>query len=160
MLIGPGMAALSGTMFAASFLGIAATGWIHDWRAAAILVGLTLAYAMASTTYHNAENTLAMSLAPAERRGEYLSMLSSVEGISQIAGPVVMSAVVLTFGEAGWLILGAAFAAAALLAIPVAATAQHRGRHRRNLHQHQHAGYGTWKSARRNPEPAPNLGQA
>lgn len=152
--------AFSGVLFAASYLGIAMTGWTHGWRAAAILVALTLVYATASTTYHNAENTLSMSLAPPDRRGEYLSLLSSVEGIAQIAGPVLMAVIVVTFKEAGWLILGAVFASAGLMAIPVAAAAQPAGRHRRNLRrQRRHGAHdASWDQARGIPDPTPNAG--
>jgi MFS family permease len=122
--------ALSGALFPVAYLGIAATGWTHGWRSAPLLAGLTLFYAVASSLYHSAEITLSMSLAPAGRRGEYLSMISSVEGVSQIAGPILMSAVVVTFREAGWLVIGAIFATAGLLAIPVTAMARPKERHR------------------------------
>jgi hypothetical protein len=123
--------AVAGILFGIFCAGIAATGWTGGWVAIIIMITLTTTYGAAVTIYLSAENVLCFSLAPAERRGEYLGLIKSAEGICQVAGPLLMSAVVATFLEPGWLALGAVFAVTGLIAIPVTAAAESK--------EHQHS---------------------
>lgn len=107
----------------------AAAAWMghaHGWGTVTILALVTASEVAAQLLYYGAENELTMSLAPADKRGEYLGLLMSGEGAAVTVGPVVCTAVVGTFFDAGWLALGTVFVAAGLLALPVSMAGANR----------------------------------
>ncbi|MFJ3202553.1 MFS transporter [Streptomyces sp. NPDC086989] len=58
---------------------------------------------------------LAVSLAPREARASYLGVAGMSQSLQKSAGPVLLTGAVMTAGPAGWLVLGAAVAAVAVV---------------------------------------------
>jgi MFS family permease len=73
---------------------------------------------------------LALSLAPDEARGRYLSLFNLGVSVTDICGVLLLTSVVLRFGSTGWLALGVLFVVTAALVRPVASMAA-RERERR-----------------------------
>ncbi|MGW4946530.1 MFS transporter [Actinoplanes sp. NPDC004185] len=62
---------------------------------------------------------LSFGLAPAGRHGLYQGMYNSGIPLARILGPAALTGLILGYGAAGWLVLGALIAAAGLATVPV-----------------------------------------
>jgi len=69
---------------------------------------------------------LSYGLAPDDRQGQYLGAWAMGTRIYDAVGPVLVVALVLGLGPAGWLLLGGGFAALGVALVPVSAWAQRR----------------------------------
>ena len=58
---------------------------------------------------------LSVGLAPADAQGNYVGVHRLFQSVTRCLGPLLLTSVVIAAGPAGWLVLGAALAAAALL---------------------------------------------
>jgi MFS family permease len=110
----------AGALLAAGAIGLAAAATTHRAATIAVLAAGLVMITFGELVTVSAAWTLSYALAPAGRRGQYLSTFGMGRLIGrQILGPLAMAAVV-TSGAVGWAILAIAFAAAgaATLRIP------------------------------------------
>lgn len=92
-----------------------------------------LVMALAALTLAELENTagewfLSVELAPHQLRGRYLGLFKTSVALQQAIGPLVVTAVLVHWGRAGWIALGLALAAAVLASRRLAAGAMSRQR--------------------------------
>jgi MFS family permease len=116
--------AMAGTGLTLAIVCVAAVGVHHTTGVAAVLIFLVLIASdvAAMVLYYAAENELTMSLAPPDRRGEYLGLLLSSEGVALSAGPAICAVIVSTYLDAGWLTLAAVSVVTGLLALTIRRT--------------------------------------
>ncbi|MEU3395940.1 MFS transporter [Streptomyces filamentosus] len=95
--------------------------------ATVILLTAVLLLTLGEVTSQAGSWTLGYALAPDHAQGAYQGVFQTGISVTQALGPVVVTALVLPHGTAGWLALGAVFGAAALALPP---TARRAARHR------------------------------
>ena len=84
--------------------------------ASIVAIAAVLALTLAELTQSAGAWEISFRLAPADRRGHYLSMFSLGQTAQTMVGPVLLTAVVFALGTLGWAVLAAATLAAGLLA--------------------------------------------
>lgn len=67
---------------------------------------------------------LSFRLAPAERQGEYQGVFALARGVPQTAGPVLVTALAVGLGLAGWAVLAAMFIGSGLACLPLTRSAE------------------------------------
>ncbi|WP_157246071.1 MFS transporter [Nonomuraea typhae] len=128
----PGAAKVTGRagwIFLAACLVYAASGaHLGAWAAVAILVAAAVIQVFGEMMQGAAAWELGFSLAPADKQGQYQGFFGMGPQIARMLGPVLMTTLLLEWGTAGWLTLGALFLAAGLAMAPAVRLAQ-RTRH-------------------------------
>jgi MFS family permease len=100
--------------FAAAALGAS------PWVAGAILLVAAVLQVFGEVLLSAGGWQLSFDLAPAERQGQYQGFFAMASSVARAAGPLLLTAVVLTGGVTGWLALAVVFAAAGAATAPVA----------------------------------------
>ncbi|MEW5629307.1 MFS transporter [Streptomyces hydrogenans] len=95
--------------------------------ATVILLAAVLLLTLGEVTSQAGSWTLGYALAPDHAQGAYQGVFQTGISVTQALGPIVVTTLVLPHGTAGWLVLGAVFAAAALALPP---TTRRAARHR------------------------------
>jgi hypothetical protein len=94
----------------------AALAVLHaPWSAALAVLGSAVALTVVEMIQSAISWELSVSLAPDHVQGAYVGVHGLAQSTARCVGPLLMTSVVITAGPAGWLALGAALAAAALL---------------------------------------------
>ncbi|WP_428954129.1 MFS transporter [Streptomyces sp. cg35] len=109
-------------VFAAS-----AAGGLGPWGAAAALVLASVLQLVGEMQQSAGSWHLAFALAPAGRVGQYQGFFGTGVPLARTVGPLVLTALLVTWGVPGWLVLGAVFLAAGAAMGPAARWAE-RGR--------------------------------
>ncbi|WP_441245327.1 MFS transporter [Kitasatospora sp. McL0602] len=110
---------LGGVALAASCLALAAAhGRTALWAGAALVIGCAL-LTFGELWQAVGGWELSFAYAPEESRGIYLSVFSLGDTGQRIAGPAVLTGLVIAAGPLGWVGLAVVFCAAALLVVPV-----------------------------------------
>ncbi|MFE4972086.1 MFS transporter [Kitasatospora sp. NPDC056651] len=105
----------------ALLLSLALIGFLGHLPAVPATVALALAivvYTVGEIWSAASIYELSFGLAPAEAQGEYLGMLSNGSAIGRLASQALVTALCLTVGTAGWIILGLLLLGAGLAAVP------------------------------------------
>lgn len=89
----------------------ALTGMLPGWAAAVVLLGVTVLFTFGEIWGEAARWGLRYELAPAKGQGEYLGAFATGDAFALIAGPALVTALPDRLGGAGWLLIGALFAA-------------------------------------------------
>lgn len=84
-----------------------------------LLVVAAALHVYAEMTQSSAGWVLAFDLAPADRQGQYQGLFNSGLAANQMIAPGLLTALLIGWGVPGWLVLGAAFAAAGYATGPV-----------------------------------------
>ena len=84
-----------------------------------LLVAAAALHVYAEMTQSSAGWVLAFDLAPADRQGQYQGLFNSGLAANQMIAPGLLTALLIGWGAPGWLLLGAAFAAAGYATGPV-----------------------------------------
>jgi MFS family permease len=109
--------AAAGAFVALAGLGFAWSGRVSGGATVGVLTGSIVVLTLGELLVVGAAWTLSYALAPAASRNIYLATFGAGRMIgSRIAGPWIMTGVVLALGTAGWIILAAVFLAAACVA--------------------------------------------
>ncbi|MFG3252414.1 MFS transporter [Streptomyces sp. NPDC048172] len=112
----------SALLLAASAVAFAAAATSGLGRTGALLAlcGAVVLLSFAELLQVGASWTLSFALAPEEERSAYLVLFNTSRTVAnRVAGPVLMTGVVLALGTAGWLVLAGALVLAALVPVAV-----------------------------------------
>ncbi|MFI9554351.1 MFS transporter [Nonomuraea endophytica] len=119
------VAGRSGWIFLAACLVYAVSGaHIGPWAAVAVLVAAALIQVFGEMMQGAAAWELGFTLAPADKQGQYQGFFGMGPQIARMLGPVLMTTLLIGWGTAGWLVLGALFLAAGLALGPAVRHAQ------------------------------------
>ncbi|MBB5083072.1 MFS transporter [Nonomuraea endophytica] len=119
------VAARSGWIFLAACLVYAVSGaHIAPWVAVAVLVAAALIQVFGEMMQGAAAWELGFTLAPADKQGQYQGFFGMGPQIARMLGPVLMTTLLIGWGTAGWLVLGALFLTAGLAMGPAVRHAQ------------------------------------
>ncbi len=104
-------------LFCCALLMVAADGHlpIAPWTAGAVLVVATLALTFAEMWQAAGAWGLSLVLSPEASRTRFLSVFNLGTSLLDVAGPFIVTALVLPAGRTGWVVLGAALLVAGLL---------------------------------------------
>jgi Major Facilitator Superfamily len=108
------VAVLSGAALAASCVLFAVAGGPAAHAAALLLLAGGIAHVTGELLFVAASWGLSMPLMPAGRAGQYQGVFATGEAAALTVAPLLMTAVVVGWGQAGWLALGALFVLATL----------------------------------------------
>lgn len=114
------VALLSGVALAAACILFAAASGPAAQTAALLLAAGGIAHIAGELLFVAASWGLSVPLMPEGRAGEYQGVFATGEAAAQTAAPMLMTAVVVGWGQTGWLALGALFVAATLPAPAIA----------------------------------------
>jgi MFS family permease len=89
------------------------------WLTCAALATAALLQVLAEMLQAAGSWELSFGLAPSGRHGLYQGMYASGIPLARVLGPAALTGLILGYGAAGWLVLGALIAAAALTTVPV-----------------------------------------
>lgn len=104
-----------GLAMPAACLIMAAVGGAGPWLASAGLLTVAVLITLAELVRSVSSWELAISLAPRDERAAYLGVAGMSQAVQKSAGPPLLTAAVMPLGPAGWLALGGAVTALALL---------------------------------------------
>ena len=109
----------SGVLLMVSCLVFALSGLgVPGWVAAGVLL-LAAALQVAGEMMQSAGAwEISFGLAPAHRQGQYQGLFGTGTAVARALGPVLVTALVIGWGTAGWLVLGGLFLVAGLLNAP------------------------------------------
>ncbi|MFJ8821529.1 MFS transporter [Streptomyces sp. NPDC102467] len=110
-------------VFAAS-----ASGGLSPWGAAAVLVLASILQLIGEMQQSAGSWHLAFVLAPAGQVGQYQGFFGTGVPLARTVGPLVLTALLVTWGVPGWLVLGAVFVGAGAAMGPAARWAGRRTR--------------------------------
>jgi hypothetical protein len=96
----------------------------RPWSMIALLLAGTVALTFAEMWQAAGAWGLSLTLSPERARSRYLSVFNLGPSAQDVCGALLLTALVLPAGPAGWLVLGGILAAAGLLAPPVARWAE------------------------------------
>jgi MFS family permease len=114
----------AGWSLAACCVLVSLTAHVGGVLASLLLLAAAAALTLGELWQSTGQWALSYALSPEDRRGYYMTVFNLGEPIAAIAGPVVLTVGVMHAGSAGWLCLGAAFAATGVLVRAVAARAE------------------------------------
>jgi MFS family permease len=106
-------------MLAACAVFATTAGTASAWLTCTALVTAALLQVLAEMLQAAGSWEISFGLAPAGRHGVYQGMYNSGVPLARILGPVALTGLILGYGAAGWLVLGALIAAAGLATVPV-----------------------------------------
>lgn len=93
-------------VFACSSLGSSA------WSAIALLVAAAAVQVLGEMLLGAGSWEIGFGLAPADKQGQYQGFYGAGTAVARLAGPLLLTALILSWGEPGWLVLGGLFLAA------------------------------------------------
>jgi MFS family permease len=93
-------------------------GALGAWGAAAVLLAAAAVQVFGEMMHGAASWEVGFALAPAGRQGQYQGFYGMAPQIARMLGPVVVTTLLVGWGFAGWLVLGALFLTAGLLVRP------------------------------------------
>ncbi|MGQ4382196.1 MFS transporter [Streptomyces sp. SAS_270] len=102
----------SGLVMLASCAVFALSSGVSPWTAAGILVAGALLQVVAEMLQSAGSWQLGFDLAPADRMGEYQGFFGTGVTVARTMGPLVLTALLVGWGAAGWLLLGGVMLAA------------------------------------------------
>ncbi|MCX5531977.1 MFS transporter [Streptomyces sp. NBC_00006] len=116
----------SGAVLLASCVVFAASagGGLGPWGAVAVLVAASVLQLVGEMQQSAGSWQLSFSLAPAHQVGQYQGFFGTGVPLARTVGPLVLTALLVTWGVPGWLVLGAVFLAAGAAMGPVARRAE------------------------------------
>ncbi|HEY3477479.1 MAG TPA: MFS transporter [Streptomyces sp.] len=85
------------------------------WAATAAILAAAIAFTVVEMIQSAISWELSVALAPDDAQGNYVGVHGLAQSTSRCVGPLLMTSVVIAGGPIGWIALGAALAAAALL---------------------------------------------
>ncbi|MCU1594451.1 MAG: hypothetical protein JWO12_1843 [Frankiales bacterium] len=101
---------------------------LSEDRSAALAVGVLVVAALVNVAGELLQASgswgLGFGLAPETSQGQYQGLYSTGFAAANMLGPVVVTATVIAWGTPGWLLMGAVFAAAGIVTVPVVAWAE------------------------------------
>ncbi len=106
-------------MLAACAVFALTAGTASPWLTCAVLIAAALLQVLAEMLQAAGSWEISFGLAPAGRHGLYQGMYNSGVPLARILGPAALTGLILGYGAAGWLVLGAGIAAAGLATVPV-----------------------------------------
>lgn len=109
----------AGLALAAACLALAVTGHVSGTAVLVVLVVAAVLVTACELLSSAASWGVSYKLAPAEQRGEYLAVFSLGGQLAWAAGPALMTALVLSFRTAGWVVLAGVFLASLAVFGPV-----------------------------------------
>lgn len=119
------MVRLAGVTLLAACVVFATSGFgAPAWLAVAILLVAAALQACAEMMQASGAWEISFGLAPEGRHGQYQGFFGSGFTVARMLGPLVVTTLVLGWGTAGWLLLGAVFALAGLAMGPAVRWAQ------------------------------------
>jgi MFS family permease len=89
------------------------------WGAAAILMLAAALQVIAEMMQASATWLISFDLAPPEKQGQYQGLFGTSSAVARMAGPLLLTSLIIGLGTPGWLILGLLFLGAALAMGPV-----------------------------------------
>jgi MFS family permease len=84
------------------------------WAAAAILAVAAVLQVVAEMMQASATWQISFDLAPPEKQGQYQGLFGTSTAVARMAGPILLTTLIIGLGTPGWLILGVLFLGAAL----------------------------------------------
>jgi len=102
----------SGLVMLASCAVFALSSGASPWTAAGILVAGAVLQVVAEMLQSAGSWQLGFDLAPADRMGEYQGFFGTGVTVARTMGPLVLTALLVSWGAAGWLLLGGVMLAA------------------------------------------------
>ncbi|OKI29365.1 MFS transporter [Streptomyces sp. CB03911] len=115
---------IAGLLFLVSCPLMALTADVPSWTAPALAVLAVCVHSLGEVWESSAGFALGFGLAPDHAQGQYQGLFGICFDAGQALAPVVLTTAVLGLGHAGWLLLGAFFAALGAAGPPVAAWAE------------------------------------
>ncbi|MET9617401.1 MFS transporter [Kitasatospora indigofera] len=115
---------LAGLLFLVSCPLMALTADVPSWTAPALTVLAVCVHSLGEVWESSAGFALGFGLAPDHAQGQYQGLFGVCFDAGQALAPVILTTAVLGLGHAGWLLLGAFFAALGAAGPPVAAWAE------------------------------------
>lgn len=109
----------AGLLFLLSCPMMALTAYAPVWAAVALAVAAIFVHSLGEIWESSAGFALGFGLAPDHAQGQYQGLLGLGFSAGQALAPAVLTTVVLGLGTAGWLLLGAFFAAAGAFGPPL-----------------------------------------
>jgi MFS family permease len=114
----------AGLLFLVSCPLMALTADVPAWTAAALLIVAITLHSVGEVWQSSAGFALGFGLAPDHAQGQYQGLLGLGFDTGQALAPAILTTVCLGLGQAGWLLLGAFFAALGLIGPPLAGWAE------------------------------------
>ncbi len=96
------------------------------WSAAAILLAAAALQVTAEMMQASGSWEISFTLAPADKQGQYQGFFGSGVAVARMAGPLLLTTLVLGLGQAGWIVLGGLFLVTACAMTPAVRHAQRR----------------------------------
>ncbi|WP_329611729.1 MFS transporter [Kitasatospora herbaricolor] len=115
---------IAGLLFLVSCPLMALTADVPSWTAPALAVLAVCVHSLGEVWESSAGFALGFGLAPDHAQGQYQGLFGVCFDAGQALAPVILTTAVLGLGHAGWLLLGAFFAALGAAGPPVAAWAE------------------------------------
>ncbi|MEV0717939.1 hypothetical protein [Asanoa sp. NPDC050611] len=116
----------AGLAFLASCSLISLTRAIPAWAAAALLLTAAVVHTVGELWHSAAGFEVSFALAPVEATGQYLGVFGLGAGLAEALGPSLLIALCISWGTAGWYVVGAMFALTGLAAPAAVRWAQAR----------------------------------
>jgi len=108
----------AGALMMASCAVFALSSGGSAWTAAVVLLAAAALQVVGEMMLASGAWEISFGLAPADKQGQYQGFFGTGTAIARMAGPLLLTTLVLGLGTAGWLILGALFLAAACAFTP------------------------------------------
>ncbi len=126
--VGQGALALrrSGFVLALACVVFAASGSVPATAAVALLLVATLVHVTGELLQSAGGWAVSFGLAPDDRQGQYQGLFSTGFAATSMLAPAVLTALCITWGWPGWLVVGAVFAVAGTALVPLVRRAEHR----------------------------------
>jgi MFS family permease len=112
-------------LLACAVFALSATG-TSAWLAVAVLLVAAALQALAEMMQASGSWEISFGLAPEGRHGQYQGFFGSGFTVARMLGPLLVTTVVISWGTAGWLLLGAVFLLAGLAMVPAVRVARER----------------------------------
>jgi MFS family permease len=123
---GAGALRRAGLVLAVACLVFAASGAVPAAWAVVLLLAGALVHVVGELLQSAGGWAVSFGLAPEDRQGQYQGMFSTGMAASTMLAPAVLTGLCVTWGWPGWVVVGAVFAVAGLVAVPVVRRAEHR----------------------------------
>jgi MFS family permease len=126
--VGQGALALrrSGFVLARACVVFAVSGSVPATAAVALLLVATLVHVTGELLQSAGGWAVSFGLAPDDRQGQYQGLFSTGFAATSMLAPAVLTALCITWGWPGWLVVGAVFAVAGTALVPLVRRAEHR----------------------------------
>lgn len=116
----------AGLVLAVACVVFAVSGSVSAGWAVTLLLAGALVHVVGELLQSAGGWAVAFGLAPERRQGQYQGMFSTGMAASTMLAPAVLTGLCVSWGWPGWLVVGALFAAAGLVSVPVVRRAENR----------------------------------